>query len=342
MKKLVDREGIYQYKGIYMSFVTRIFCILLLSSTVFAQIDTFSEADQLKAMLRLKIWQETLEARILVRADIAVAYINLDEGEIQEAIRNEAGFQEEEIKRWSEMKSTEFAKSLNDDLEPLGERLKTVKNLDEFDGFFAEADQLAYERSEQVQAQILKEIGPERLLKLREIGLQIQPYMDGSSIDFKAYEFLDLTEEQRTQLETVRNEYIQGLDKYAKEMGDFYEECVDLEMEWGEKGEEAIKENEAFLQEEAKRLGEKGETITQRFNEQIQSVKVKISLLLTPRQTERLEQIIAKTPDWLKSLKKEESVQDDDTWKDSWKPGDPVPEGKSRPKERKSFPLKVM
>lgn len=136
-----------------MQFTIRVICILLLSSTAFAQMDTLSEADQIKAAIRLKIWQETMDSRLLSRADIAIGYLDLGNDALQETIRNEAGFQKEEHERWLRIKNVEFLEQVSTDWKSVGEQLETVKNLDEFDELFAEADRLLYERSSKVQAQ---------------------------------------------------------------------------------------------------------------------------------------------------------------------------------------------
>lgn len=323
--------------------IVRIICVFLfVASTVFAQMDTLSDVDQYKAALRVKIWQETMNARLLARVDIAIGYLDIgDNVAIHESIRDEIGFEEEEHRRWINTKNVEFFQTLEEVLEPLGERLETIASLDEFDECLAEANRLLYDAAEKMQVQLLEEIGTERLQKLRKLGLQLSPVLAESGLlDFKAYEILDLTEEQRKQLEILRQQYVTGLDEIIKEKERLYEQAVDFELKWAEKSEEAIKENEALILEEAKKLQEQGTKAEEKFQGIVKSVRAKISLLLTPQQTERLEKIIAETPAWLKSTNQTEAAVEDDSWKDSWKPGDPVPEKQT--KERKAFPLKVL
>ena len=74
--------------------------------------------------------------------------------------------------------------------------------------------------------------------------------------------------------------------------------------------------------------------------------KARVLALLTPEQTAKYERILTEWPkkleqlktDWL--AKQKEKGPEDDAWKKSWKPGDPLPEGAVPPyRPRRAFPL---
>lgn len=319
--------------------ITSLFLVFA-SSTVFAQLDTLSEMEQYKAVIRIKTWEETLDSRMSFRADLALVYLGfLSRGE--QTIRNEFGLMDEEIERWAMVINTDFAQSLRTDIEPINKRFESAQSIDEMNNLLAEGEQLIFERFEKVQAQILEEIGPERLMNLRRVGLQIASHItdnNSSIIDFKAYEYLDLTEEQKKQMTALREQYLKGFEEYIKGRDEMIEQYTDLEIKWAQKGEEAVKENMEAIRAEIEIVEKKGKKVSEKFQEVLKSVQSKIGQLLTSEQTERLERIVAATPDWLKFEKKTEAATKDDAWKDSWKPGEPVPEKKG--KERKFFPLK--
>ncbi|MGL4943665.1 MAG: hypothetical protein ACRC46_10790, partial [Thermoguttaceae bacterium] len=62
--------------------------------------------------------------------------------------------------------------------------------------------------------------------------------------------------------------------------------------------------------------------------------------VLTPEQREKLERLTVSVRErlaHLATLPKDEP--EDDSWKNSWKPGDPIPEGFAPPRKTRGFPM---
>ncbi len=74
------------------------------------------------------------------------------------------------------------------------------------------------------------------------------------------------------------------------------------------------------------------------FKEQIET---RIRGVLTKEQIAKHEKILAEWPAKLETLKAQQknAKKPDDSWKKSWKPGDPVPKGAVPPQQRKPFPM---
>ncbi len=70
-----------------------------------------------------------------------------------------------------------------------------------------------------------------------------------------------------------------------------------------------------------------------------------MNALLTTEQKAKLDKIREDWPKKLEQLradwkwKQEKKKPEDDSWRDAWKPGDPVPEGAVAPRIRKPFPF---
>ena len=74
-------------------------------------------------------------------------------------------------------------------------------------------------------------------------------------------------------------------------------------------------------------------------------LKAKIHALLTKEQTAKLEKLLADWPAKLEQIRADwkaaqaKKKPEDDSWREAWKPGDPVPEGAVPPRPRKAFPF---
>ncbi len=320
-----------------MKIPCRILVLLLVSTPVFAQFESLAEEDQIRAQARLESWKNMLEERNVIRRDFALFYLDNGNEKLQEAIRTEVGIPDEELEQWK-MQNAETNQSLNEKLKPLGQLMVAAGDFETFDAFLAEADALVWEHAEQIQAQVLENIGPERLAKLRKLGLQLQSVWEGGAIDFNSYEYLDLSEDQKKRLAEIRSEYIQAHDLCAREISELTEQAYLLILQWDTKSEEERKAGEAALGERMANMEVSAQKTVQKFRKVAEAGKVKISALLTDAQAERLETIIAETPDWIKTLGPSEAKTQDDSWRDAWKPGDPVPEREFPTKKRKVFP----
>ncbi|MCL2745140.1 MAG: Spy/CpxP family protein refolding chaperone [Planctomycetaceae bacterium] len=146
---------------------------------------------------------------------------------------------------------------------------------------------------------------------------------------FGQYDMLDLTAEQRTKIETIHEEY-------EREFPPLMEKVMAVQMKKSERLIENLGPDQPLsslnFEKEYKAEAEALIPLTQLHAR----VRAKILAVLTKEQTGRLEKILADAPKYLVERLGLNEKQDD-SWKDSWKPGDPIPESfKKAP--RKNFP----
>ncbi|MDR3181383.1 MAG: hypothetical protein LBT89_00435 [Planctomycetaceae bacterium] len=167
----------------------------------------------------------------------------------------------------------------------------------------------ANENTEKAFQYVSKIVSPEQMLRLRELELQMpspfgtnDPYMN-----FGAYEGLNLTDEQKDIL--------------------------------GQLKEEFLKEQEKFFRGEKSGAGEHRKKI----KTAIDAVTVKIKKMLNEEQTKKLAKLLANRPQFLIGttllIGTAKKKKEDDSWKKSWKPGGPIPEGAVPPRPKGRFPL---
>ncbi len=162
-------------------------------------------------------------------------------------------------------------------------------------------------------------VTPEQMLRLRELELQADVFGDEEFllVNFGGYEALELTEEQRKQFDALREEYLADVkDELALLMG-----ATDRELD----------------EEEEKAL-------TEKLQKRTALVKAKILALLTPEQAKKFERLMANRPAFLDApgTASDAAVPENDEWKKSWKPGDPVPEGYEAPQPKGGFPFRPL
>lgn len=172
---------------------------------------------------------------------------------------------------------------------------------------------------------------PAQKTKVAELNLQSnQGNIEAGPMSFRAYEILDLTESQREELQKIKQEYTDGFEKLIRKMLD-----VSMKVMTPEPGEENTAEK---IEERAEKQQEEIKSLETEANQLYARTKARILALLSKEQREKFDSIIAKTPEFIKErIKSNDGEEDDEEWKKSWKPGDPVPKGKSAP--RKAFPL---
>ena len=186
---------------------------------------------------------------------------------------------------------------------------------DKLIGFFTQAvddfDALIRETLTPIQLQRLQEY---ELINPLELGFGWSP-----TINFDAYEVLDLSEEQREQLREIQEEE-------AAQSRREYAEIEKLSSTAPDKASERLMDS--------KRLEARVEKVREKIFHEI----------LTPEQREYLETLAEEIPKKLEELRAKrqaESPKKDESWKDAWKPGDPIPEEFSTPTPERRFPIQM-
>jgi hypothetical protein len=165
----------------------------------------------------------------------------------------------------------------------------------------------ANENTEKAFQYVSKAVSPEQMLRLRELELQM-PSPFGTNdpyITFGAYEGLNLTDEQKNTLRLLKEEF--------------------------------LKEQEEYFQ--AEKSGSR--RASEKIKNAIDAVTVKIKKMLNEEQTKKLAELLANRPQFLtdRTVLFRTAKKEDDSWKKSWKPGDPIPAGAVPPRPKGRFPL---
>lgn len=162
-----------------------------------------------------------------------------------------------------------------------------------------------------------EELTPQQLGKFKDLRLILAAPNKGVAFlfDFGQYEALDLSEEQRRQIDAIR-------ESYEKEFVPLMENVLAVGMKKMERIAETGEFGQPPTAEEKKAEAEAQIPLVQLHAR----TRAKILALLSKEQTGRLETVLAGAPAYLvKRLGLGEKR--DDSWKESWKPGDPIPEG---------------
>ena len=226
----------------------------------------------------------------------------------------------ESLNRWQELSEEEIAQH-NDTFGTLLEKL------------FDTTDSIIAETLTPPQLQLIREyqlVVPGTVAEmLAETGLNIPEIL----VNFGAYEALDLSEEQKEALAKLQEES-------QKEMQPIWNDVKALAEYAYEKAQNAKSAEELDIQEiitKAKGILDKAAPLAKKTREQIEES-------LTPEQKERLAQIREEVPLRLAKIKEElekkkAEAAKDESWKDAWKPGDPIPEHLKAPEPKRRFPF---
>ncbi len=169
---------------------------------------------------------------------------------------------------------------------------------------------------------------PEQLERAKELDLALPSPIFGDLdlvVNFAAYEALGLNEEQNEKLAEIQNEMASEQQRFADEFKDFLKKAFAGQIT----DETEINEGTAKIVNEA-------QARTKKIREAIREI-------LTPEQRKRLDEIREEVPKKLQAFrealkKKQAENPEDDSWKKSWKPGDPMPEGAVPPRRPSRFP----
>ena len=178
--------------------------------------------------------------------------------------------------------------------------------------------------ADDVYAKTQKIFTPGQIAKMKELRLMhssLNSDMATVIFDFGQYDTLDLTDEQRKKLTAIREEYTKEYTAIVNKLADMLQKYV----KDGQEPPEDVQEKAELLVEQLKQLAVR--------------TKAKVLAILTKEQADRMEQLLAKAPKFFDQFRKDKNQEDDESWKKSWKPGDPVPEGATPPKPRGIFPI---
>ena len=149
------------------------------------------------------------------------------------------------------------------------------------------------------------------------------------SMNFAAYDALDLTDEQKGEIDKIKDEMNKDAESIFSELKDLAAKAIP-EME-----KEPSEESQAKLMEKITAIGEKAKTLVKKSQEKVREK-------LTKEQRETLDNIREEHAKKIAKIKEElEKKAKDDSWKDVWKPGDPLPEGAVPPVKERRFPLRM-
>jgi hypothetical protein len=215
---------------------------------------------------------------------------------------------------------------------------------------------------DEVQADINETLTPEQMLKVRKLELQLMPEI---GLPFPSmFEPLDLTDEQKKQMNTVTDEMKAEFDRLITEgaalRGERMKKSAEiLETLYKEKHfdsrEEFLKakkeaDQKSFkdksLQERQKKLDERGKKF-------VTLLKSRLMNVLTDEQLDKMQRILDDSPEFVKNVLAEMKKQRKTNEKsgqyvpgpDSWRPGDGTPKSfkanrKAANKAGKAFPTK--
>lgn len=225
----------------------------------------------------------------------------------------------EEQKAIVEAKSDSFEEPLTSRFNELGKDFDE-KTPEEQAAIEEECRSLFREAVDTMHATFCETLTPEQLQRVRELELVLPSVIFGGgdmeldSMNSDAYEALGLSDEQRKELDAILEE----MNREQKElMKEFVAFVTNPEPEQGA----------AYL--------EKWKALRTRF-------KARALALLTAEQQAKLEILHG---DWAKKIASIQAAEEgndmpeDDSWKKSWKPGDPIPEGALPPRKKSAFPF---
>ncbi len=168
----------------------------------------------------------------------------------------------------------------------------------------------------------------EQLERAKELDLALPSPMLGDLdlvVNFAAYEALGLNEEQNEKLAEIRKEMESQQQRFTDEFKGFLEKAFSGQMT-----------DQTELNEGMMKIMNETQARTKKIREAVREI-------LTPEQRKRLDEIREEIPKKMQAFrealeKKRAENPEDDSWKNSWKPGDPLPEGAVPPRRPSRFP----
>ena len=183
---------------------------------------------------------------------------------------------------------------------------------------------------------ILETMTPVQLQKMTEYELAAPSLILGIlgkdealSMNFAAYDALDLTDEQKGEIDKIKDEMNKDAESIFSEFRDIAAEAL------SDPTKEPAEEAQAKLMEKFTAIAEKAKTLVKKSQEKVREK-------LTNEQRETLDSIREEHAKKIAKIKEELAKKaKDDSWKDAWKPGDPLPEGAASPVQERRFPFRM-
>ncbi len=192
------------------------------------------------------------------------------------------------------------------------------------------------------QAALDEVLTPQQKQTLNEMelfgGLSSSP-KDALCPNLNAYHALDLSEGQQTELDKIHDEFRREIQGNTLSL---LEDFKAIAVKINNAREISKEEQEKLMTELSDVMGKRMEKSLELKNR----ITARVHGILTPEQLARFEKIVAEWPAKMEKLQEEWQAREDakkpedDEWKKSWNPGDPVPEGAVPPRSpRKAFPM---
>ena len=284
-------------------------------STVIRYFQFFIQREQEGKLIALRF--ETMEdtqvyQEMIGLSDAQKKFIDDKCNEIGEKLRSSDETNLEKLNRWQELSPEEL----------------TAAEDEFFDAFSMAIDEL--------DANVRETMTPVQLQKALEYELAAPSFFLGSllgdeelSMNFAAYDALELTDEQKGEIDKIK-------DEINKDTESIFSELKDLAAEFlPDPTKEPSEESQAKLMEKATAIREKAKALVKKSQEKVREK-------LTKEQREELDSLREEHAKKIAKIKEElEKKAKDDSWKDAWKPGDPLPEGAAPPVQERRFPFRM-
>ena len=189
---------------------------------------------------------------------------------------------------------------------------------------------------DELDASLRETMTPVQLQKALEFELAAPSFFLSSllggeelSMNFAAYDALELTDEQKGEIGKIKDEMNKDAESIFSEVKELTTVALsEMEKEFSEETHVKLFEKLAAISEKAKALVKKSQE--------------KVREKLTKEQREELDSIREEHAKKIAKIKEELAKKaKDDSWKDAWKPGDPLPEGAVPPVKERRFPIRM-
>lgn len=289
--------------------------------------------------------QKRMMTKVMPRLLKPMVRIFSEKGDLLSTIRNAGekdgfreyvGLSEEQVKQM-EADRKAFESGIQGTVMPLMMKIQKAETDEEFDALARDLEKgftEALQSYEKKQGELLSDAQKKKAAELCLQGNQGN-FNRGGPLPFNSYEALDLTEEQRTKLAEIKREYSVEMEALFRKLMDIQAKIV---SSMDENSDEDFGKQ---MQKQQKKVQEEAKSLEQEMSQLTAQTKARILALLDDGQQKKLDMILASAPEFIKkrfpAAKRE---ADDEEWKKSWKPGDPVPEH-AKPKDRgglRTFP----
>ena len=208
--------------------------------------------------------------------------------------------------------------------------------------YLAEQEKFATLMAEELPKELGQVLTPEQKKKIQEIQIAAMEYIP--LLNPEMFHALDLTEEQKAEMDAIKKEFGPEFDKVSENLIDAMNEGMDLI--YGQIEKDGIKvtsmaELQKYQSEAIKKLEAAGVNYKTTAKDKVdyaqdfvKRFKFKMFDVLTDEQMKRMSDLINNPPDYMKTIvenlkKSRESRVASGDWRpgfDSWQPGDPIPE----------------